>query len=581
MSSKPYLLRWTAKVELSKKIQDPLGLYGLKFFEQHFLPGITTQTERLRYFSFLTWAWKKIMDEKLSWQKILDMEKILVLVAAYHHYNHSNYPKGIRNMGDAINFISKHEVIDVDEFRNFGRNNKIGYGNYYYKGPLAELRILWCEDDNIRLSSVGMKIANTLDNLSHKKNIFLRKRFSKLELSNLHPYCFCEEMITEDEKEIWRLVFFGFTKFTEDGDLLIDDVSYQNFNQGEIEPIPKLDIISDLQNGHFSQLSIEISQEAPNVDLQKLAKRNLWRRYTLFLILKIVEEAKPNVNNLNQTIRDAIYYKQIYIDDNCVKNINFGKLEKIREYWEVYIHNLYYISAFELIFKIFLDIIKQKPLGTTLDEVISSFNIMEVRDSIIKYGIIVENQDFDINEVDENIRYLFRGKKTSLESYLNERNLILEYANLKSYNERIANLLMLLLLLRYRYKSFNNEQKDALSYIEKMSDLSSLRPSHVYSSILNGKISDFIRNIFSLVKNRHKYVASKKYYYSNTRAWLFTEEDDVIYFYGRDYRVNIYREAKWRNVVELLIDMKLIKKKDSTFILSEVGKEWIGKIMST
>jgi len=577
VTSQPFLLRWTTKTSLSSRIQDPLGMYVLKFLEDYFLPGITTQTERLRYFSFLTWAWKQIADKKLDWNKILDMEKVLTLIAAMHHDNDPNSPKGIRNKRDAAEFLSHHETIDLDKFTRFGRNNKEGYGNFYYKGPLKTLRILWRENDNIRFSSIGKRIAMLIDNLSPMATVFLKKRFSKQELSKLHSFCFCDEKILAEERKIWRMVFFGFTNLTKDGDLRIDFASYKDFKEGRLVISPTL----SLPLGISEEVSLQTDKEAVlekilAQDHQKIEERIYWRRYTLFLIMKIIAEAEPEIGELNQTIRDAIYFRQVFTKNGKIKNLDFGQLEGVRRLWEVYVHNLYYISVFEIIFRILLEKIREKPLGITLDAIVSSFDLREIKRTMEKWGIIIKDPDPEITQIENKVKSIV-SERTNLWNFLNERNLFLKSLKSTSYEERLANLLLLLTLLKHRYESFSEEQIKVLSYRE--SGLFSLKPKIIYSTLLHDKISRFIKDVFALVKNRHLYIAGMKYHKFGTRSWLFTEEDNFLYYYGRNYQIRGYREAKWRNVIELLLDMKLLKKEGKRILLSGVGERWLAKII--
>ena len=60
-------LSWTEKIGLSKTIRDPLQLAVFRFPDQYFLTGITTQTQRIRYYTFLTWAWNQIKEKKSSY----------------------------------------------------------------------------------------------------------------------------------------------------------------------------------------------------------------------------------------------------------------------------------------------------------------------------------------------------------------------------------------------------------------------------------------------------------------------------------------------------------------------------------
>ena len=87
-------LFWTERTTLNR-VLDPLGLASLRDSDQYFLNGITTQTRRLRHYTFLVWAFNEIVDRKspLPENKILDLEKILALASAQHHEN-GGEPKG-------------------------------------------------------------------------------------------------------------------------------------------------------------------------------------------------------------------------------------------------------------------------------------------------------------------------------------------------------------------------------------------------------------------------------------------------------------------------------------------------------
>ena len=68
-------LFWTEKISLGT-IRDPLQLAVFRYPDQYFLTGITTQTQRIRYYTFLTWAWNQIKEKKSD----LKEKKILYLV---------------------------------------------------------------------------------------------------------------------------------------------------------------------------------------------------------------------------------------------------------------------------------------------------------------------------------------------------------------------------------------------------------------------------------------------------------------------------------------------------------------------
>lgn len=89
---------------------------------------------------------------------------------------------------------------------------------------------------------------------------------------------------------------------------------------------------------------------------------------------------------------------------------------------------------------------------------------------------------------------------------------------------------------------------------------------------------DYLKSVLDLVSNRHRLISAMKYALNGTRSWLFTEEGGLSYYYGTDYRVRSYREAKWSNVTELLIDMGLVTVNNGRYCLSKVGERWLKRI---
>ena len=57
-------LYWTEKIKLSE-VRDPLQLAVFRYPDGMFLPAITTQTTRIRYFTYMTWIWNQIKKRKI------------------------------------------------------------------------------------------------------------------------------------------------------------------------------------------------------------------------------------------------------------------------------------------------------------------------------------------------------------------------------------------------------------------------------------------------------------------------------------------------------------------------------------
>ncbi|TDA29204.1 MAG: hypothetical protein DSO00_04895 [Archaeoglobi archaeon] len=570
-------LKWTEKVPLSSRIIDPLGIYVLKHLESYFLPGITTQTARLRYFSLLTWAWKTVEDLNLDPKKVLDIEKIVTLAAALHHLNLSDAPVGIRNLDSATSFLRSNDTIRIDKYTNFGRKNRIGYGNYYYRGPLASLNICAKNASGKTIfSEVGRRIADIFGKIGkNSEEQLLKEEISKKELEGLTPFCFCSKQILPEEKEIWRLVFFGFTKPATGLALSLDFDTFAKFERRELTfPEISADTEIDLE-GYLRDIDKLESVFAKN--LPEMIKTTIARRAVLLMIMKIIHEASPRIDGepLNQIIRDCLYYKQ-FTKDNSIRKIDFGKLREFSELWEAFVHNLYYINFLEFAFDILLSSLMLSPNGTTIDEIVASFDIKEVMATLRKKGIAMHDDVSDIQQIDSYIKHMLSGNKTSLTTFPNEKQVALDLRRPISREEKLVDLIILFLLLKYRFNSFSEKQLKVCDFRDK--PLCSILPKTVYATLGRESIPNFFREILSLVKNRHKLISSMKFALNGTRSWLLTEEDDRLYYYGRKYRLGFYREAKWHNIVELLTDMGLITIEEKRYRLTELGEEWLAKI---
>ncbi|MEA2054143.1 MAG: hypothetical protein U9O96_03355 [Candidatus Thermoplasmatota archaeon] len=529
---------WTQKVTLNRII-DPLALSGFKFVEDEFLKGIITQTERLRYYTFLTWAWNKIKNKNLQPSTILNMEKVFTLACAHHHLGKSDYPRGIRNRQDGETFLEENNFIDITQLTHFGRNNKQGYGNYYYAGSLAALHIFWRDDESIKFSDVGEKIAQVYDKFAQPhENIFIEGKFEKAKLSQLINHCACQVRESEEEINLWRKIFFGFTKQEGFGNnIVFDGDRYNRFMKG------KEDVQKDVN------------------------KNNRLRRLTLFIIMKIINEAQPDRRELLQSIRDGFYFGEVKRNKE-IRKIDYSGVRRIKNQLEVYVHNLYFMDILEYIFAYILEVLQTKPQGATLDEVLDSLDFEEIEKNIDELF-----SDFKIEEIKpKKIMAKINNFNTSLEEPINERNIFYDFREANDKNRVFADIFILFLLLKRRYRDFNDEQKSLIENVNLEAG-----PKTLYKQTDGKSIKEILRMIFSTVINCHRYAAARKLLYDNTRAWLFTVEENKLFFYDRLYDFGSYAESKWTNVVDLLYDMRLIDY-DEKYTLSEDGKLWLSKV---
>ena len=578
-------LFWTEKISLGT-IRDPLQLAVFRFPDQYFLTGITTQTQRIRYYTFLTWAWNQIKEKKSDRKKILDMEKILALVSAQHHEN-GDEPSGIRNIGDPKNgakkFLLGNSQIDVEKFgttesgTSFGRNNRYGYGEYYHRGPLANLDVVWKDEKNeLIISPAGKEISTIFSEyIGKNKDKIWAKTLTKPDLQKMVSLCCCS--IPTEEQSFWKNVFFGLTTLGKDG-LKIDhekqleildpdELSFEKFKISE-------DKVMEISEGKVTEDDIILDDL--NFEVQEDIASKTMRQGTLFLLLEIINNSKPEKKSLSQTIRDCIYYSEFQAKGK-ISTINFNKLEPYRKYWEVYVHNLYYVTIFEKTLSIILDISKQKATGIEIDELVSKIDTRKFLDSVRKFGGFQISDSDNVQTVYEKLKSVIGGKKTTLSSPINEHDLLEKIRNTDDRTETLGLIFILFLLCKYRYSSFHKEELRILSYKEDR--FHNIHPRTRYEKFSNIPVTEFPERLLKFVIKRHRRVSAKKLINNNTKAWLFTIEDDFLYF-NEDYKFQQYRDAKWKYVLEIMNDLGLIQNNSDKEIweITKEGEEWLKKI---
>ena len=566
-------LYWTKKVALSKRLIDPLGVGLFRMQESYFFKGITTQTEHLKYYTFLAWAFHKrsnLVDSPKN--LILNLEKIFTLISANHHKNSSI--SGLTNIESAKKFLQENENYNLEKIMDFGGHNTEGYGSKNYKGSLVELEICWNEDGEFFISTAGKEISEIFsESIRNIENKLTSKSFSKNDLEEFNQICLCTNK--SSEQQFWKKIFFGLTKKSRN-DIEIDnskkiviknpyELTFERFKISEVDTInADIDnLFSEFQKNKVEDESIE-----------------MMRTGTLFLILKIIKSSKIEIKGElgKQAIRDAIYYSQI-IHQEKVNKIDFEVLEPFRKFWEVYVHNLYYISIFDRILSIIIHITKRNPLGIDIDGISNKISLEIVIKTINDLGINVHPSE-SILDVYSKLSKKLNRKNTTLESSINENRILKKLVRSKDISKSIAGILIIFLLCKYRYSSFDKKQLETLSY--KQDPVVNIHPSKMYADIEQNTISEFIEWIFSYVIKRHSYISMKKMQ-AGTNAWLFTKEANEIFYYPRkEYKFTAYPEARWRNVIEIISDLGLISKiseKNNEFWkLTVEGEEWLKQI---
>lgn len=324
-------LNWSKKIPSDSKVLDALGIWGQHLrIQEDFTPAITSVTGRIRYYTLLAWYWKNLFPQRVI--NTTNYEKIFILTCLAHHNGDYTNPH-LANVFNKQKFKGRWGKI-----KSFGLDFDInGFGRSYYNRQLEILRCAWTDSFGAPFTSpLCAKLANSLGSIPTE--FFQNKSFTKEELKRFgsRGFCICNTKNNNKEKDIMSKLLFGFFS-KESGEWDIDDEEYNSFMKGQIELDFKGKLSADVMDFENINRIIELSMR---------------RKNTLFMFMKIVKETSPPTQEFWRYIWDAIYFRQ---NRRNHKYIEFGRLEKVRTYWEYLQLNVYYVYALEK----FLDIIQK------------------------------------------------------------------------------------------------------------------------------------------------------------------------------------------------------------------------------
>ena len=136
---------------------------------------------------------------------------------------------------------------------------------------------------------------------------------------------------------------------------------------------------------------------------------------------------------------------------------------------------------------------------------------------------------------------------------------------------------VLFLLCKHRYSVF--DKKKLLVLPIKRDKFQDIFPETIYDKFSKTLVTEFPEHLLKFMIIRHRYISMKKLG-QGTKAWLFTIDNDVLYFNQKEWELNRYRDYKWTYVLEIMNDLGLIKKNSNKKIweITVEGEEWLKKI---
>lgn len=543
--SKNIELNFSEEVPSNSRVVNPLGIWGHLNLQDDFVPGITSVTNRIRYYTLQAWYYQNLFDDKVIPSK--DFERVFILTCLAHHNGDSSHP-------DLHHIHNKHRFDDVwDDREVFGLDFDIaGFGRTYYIAQLEVFRCAWTDKlDRTHYTKLNERLA---DSLNVSVEAFEQEEYSKDYLrENLSELCVCNE--NEQEIEILSKIFFGFFS-KQDGEWDLDEEEFERFEEGDIE------------------LSFDEEYKSKEFGLEEATRqKNLRRRNTLFLFLKVISETEPS--DVKRTIWDALYYSQ---ERGTGRELDFGGLERGRRYWEYFQLNLYYVYSIEILLDVLQNLVRNNN-GIEREQLLSKIDDRELRQYLTD----------TLGEECETVRDIFSaiedvndGKRTDLDKPINESKLYSQIKAADDWKQKAVLSLLLLFSLKFRYDQTPGDIKaNSGNSPEEQVVQDSLNIELMFDLLEKSRGQDwveFLQDLIQKIKRRHVFEASRRLKNSNTRSWLFTEEEGRLFF-ARQKPINIRpRDNRWGSIELLLTDLNFIEEEDGKISLTEKGESWLQRI---
>lgn len=541
---------FTEEIESKSGVENPLGMSSNLGIQSEFTRGITSQSRRARYYTLWAHYYENLRRDKIVTNK--NLERLFILSCLEHHG------------GDAFHsrlnsIINKTRFDDEwDEYDSFTLDFEIngqGYGNYI--SQLRKLKCAWMVDDKMQTSPLNRKLAEALQPISDE--VFERERYPKefigQELSHLCP---CQEH--EEEQEVLAKLLFGFFS-KQDGEWDLDDDEFSEFMRGEVEL-------------EFE----EAFDEDESIESMKVRQRNLRRRNTLFLFLKIINESQPEdtPRSIQNTIWNGMYFRQR--DDET--ELEFGDLERSRQYWEYFILNSYYIYCLEELLLSLHTMINKNP-RIEIERMKQEFGGEEL------VGMMFDILGDDVRTVGELLSVIEEQngeKRTWIDSPVNEMSLKDGISSSDGWKEKSAYSLLMILLLKHRYelteervRSYKNESSGGGIYMNQLNIDSVLGRLDEEEDV-----KEFTKKLIIKIKNRHRVRTTSRFSDKDgtkgTRAWLFTEQEGRLSPSNQNGFNPRTRDNRWRSIKGLLVDLNFVHREDEKAVLTQRGEQWLNQI---
>ncbi|CAG0997928.1 hypothetical protein METP3_03091 [Methanosarcinales archaeon] len=541
-------IEWTEKIESTSMVRDPLGLWSHLNIQVDYVPGITSVTNRIRYYSLLSWYYENLFNSKILDPK--EFERLFILTCLSHHEGDHSDP----SLGHVFN--KQRFKDDWDLKRSFKLDFPInGFARTYYNRQLDILRCCWTDQFNqIHKSKINHELARFFPDVD--TDFFKKKHFTREDiLDNFSDFCICNEY--DAEIDVMTSLLFGFMN-NKGSEWFIDEESYEKFiGEGVIDfDFKGFELDTDEILTSNAPIYIEMNQR---------------RRNSLFMFLKIIGETEPLKNELYKAIWDSIYFKQ---NTYTQEIIDFKGLNNILKYWELLQLNVYYVYSLEMILDVIQEIVYDET-GIKKDKILSSLDTDLILSELSELCEVEVDIKTNLNEVINSL-YSICVADEGLKTQINESIIYDNISKAEDLEVILANAILMLFLLKRRFESIDKQIINGARIEKNIYIKDKLRIDILFNYIEQNRNKDvflFLNYLIQSIIERHLYEANVRMSWG-TKNWLFVEEDSRLFFSRKD-TIRIHpRDNRWNSMLNLMQDINMIDISDN-IILTDKGKEWL------
>jgi hypothetical protein len=516
--------QWSTQVKIESGGRYPLGLNRFhEGLEEILIKSIVLNANRLRYITYYCWAIGDIENRE-------DCAEYSDFVEAFQRRENALAlglcllnPEYSVPGSSSVSKILEEDTLEYDCSFDLMQSNELGAFGLYYKGTIY----------NLGLSESDEKGIVTLTQKGWELHKIAERTYSKTRPEYYREYV--------GKKQVPSKVLLEWGQ------------------------------VNDLDNIRGAQHKEE--RECFKSVLFRLEKRKAgdYRRDTLTFFLECIERCSKTNTKFSEDVLRNIQYYSCHYDNNKLRDFavpqSFGD---VHFYWFVYEGHVYFRWWLSRYFEIFLNHLKSRDRGTTINEFFAEIDASEFNRTISHF--CGRRKDY-FNTSMKTVIDLFQDPP-NLEDAFSEEGLTQDDEFL-SPSSILAKFLLVMLGILKRFQGVRLDQRYQYVLTSLETDLW-FDVLYRFSNLEKLTVQEFLTTMLKkYIIDQHDLIMIEK---NDLRRCWFTTENEK-YFFQADVSL-IWRPAKYQTIINFLSDMNLIQTKEEIIQLSETGKTFFQTLKS-